>query len=329
MQSAPADAGGAFRIDVHYHVASPGWSRVMREKGLLGGPWSKWNVERAIDDMDRDAVATSVASVTTPGVWFESDEQARSLARECNEYMAEIATGYPGRLGLFAAVPMPDVDGSLREIEYALDVLKADGIGMFTSYRDRWLGDNAHTPILAELNRRSAILYVHPTAPCSCAGCLPYMRDSAIEYGTDTTRAIASMVFGGASTRYPNLRVIFSHGGGTMPYLIERFFQQKRAQELSPGNFPTQISTEELARLDPLGEVQRFYYDVAQSTHVAPLSALVHVVPTSRILFGTDYPYRTAADHALGLRDSGLFNVEALRAIEYDNARGLLPCFAP
>jgi predicted TIM-barrel fold metal-dependent hydrolase len=240
--------------------------------------------------------------------------------------MAQLVCDHRPRFGALAALPLPDVDGSLREIEFALDVLKMDGVGVMTSYRDRWLGDAAHAPILEELNRRKAMLFVHPTAPCACEHCLPYLRDSVIEYGTDTTRAIASLVFTGASARYADLRVVFSHSGGTMPMLIERFFQQKRAQQLAPpGKFPLAISGEALARLDPLREVGRFYYDIAQATHPAPLAALTRVVPTSQIVFGTDYPYRTASEHVEGLRDCGLFGPDELRAIGRDNALRLLP----
>jgi predicted TIM-barrel fold metal-dependent hydrolase len=301
----------------------------MSAKGLLGGPWSGWSIAKALEDMDRDGVATSVASITTPGVWLDSDAQARGLARDCNEAMAALVHDHPGRFGAFAALPLPDVEGSLREIEYALDVLKHDGVGVMTSYRDRWLGDAAHIPVLDELNRRKAILYVHPTAPCACTNCLPYLRDSVIEYGTDTTRAIASLVFTGLSTRYPDIRTIFSHAGGTMPFLIERFFQQKRAQELAaPGKTPSAISREELAKLDPLKEVQRFYYDVAQSTHAAPMAALRQVVPVSQVLFGTDYPYRTAAEHVEGLRHCGAFSAVDVDAIGSGNARRLMPRYA-
>jgi predicted TIM-barrel fold metal-dependent hydrolase len=179
------------------------------------------------------------------------------------------------------------------------------------------------------LDRRKAILYVHPTAPCACANCLPYLRDSVIEYGTDTTRAIASLVFTGASGRYPDLRVVFSHAGGTMPFLIERFFQQKRAQDLAPpGEFPLMIPREEFAQLDPLNEVRRFYYDVAQSTHVAPMTALTKVIPASQIVFGTDYPYRTASEHVEGLIQSGAFSSAELVAIRRDNALRLLSRYA-
>lgn len=321
-------AGGL--VDVHYHVAPLAWAAAMVDKGQLGGPWSGWSIDRSIEAMDRDGVAISYASITTPGVWFDSDVQAQILARDCNDYMARLARDRPGRFGAFAALPLPDVDASLREIDYALDVLKLDGVGLMTSYRDRWLGDAAHAPILDELNRRKALLFVHPTAPCACAGCLPYLRDSVIEYGSDTTRAIASMVFTGASSRYPDIRVVFSHAGGTMPFLIERFDQQKRAQELAaPGKTPAAMGRDELARLDPLAEVQRFYYDVAQSTHAAPMAALRKVVPVSQIVFGTDFPYRTAAEHVDGLRQCGAFSEEELAAIGSGNARKLIPSGAP
>jgi 6-methylsalicylate decarboxylase len=321
------------RIDVHHHVASPGWIDAMQARGKLRGPWLKWSAAKAVENMEHDGVAAAVVSITTPGVWFGDVASARKLARECNEYAARLAADHPGRFGSFATLPMPDIEGSLAEIEYVLDVLKAEGICMFTSYGahtdhgDRWLGDAVFMPVLEELNRRKAVVYVHPTSPCCCSQCLPYLLSSIIEYGTDTTRAIASLVFTGASRRFRNIRFIFSHAGGTMPFLIERFFQQKRSQDLAPGQLTKQLTKSELSRLDPLHEVRRFYYDTAQATHVAPMSALTKVVPVSQIVFGTDFPYRTIAEHVEGLKKSGVFSRSDLRAIDRENALRLLPRF--
>jgi 6-methylsalicylate decarboxylase len=266
--------------------------------------------------MDRGGVAVSITSITTPGLWFGSHSPARRLARACNDYAAKLVSDHPRRFGMFVNLPLPDIDGSLKEIEYGLDVLKADGISLFTSYGDKWLGDPAFDLVFAELNRRKAVVYTHPTTANCCTNVLPVLADAAIEYGTDTTRAIANMVFGGASARYPDIKLIWSHGGGTMPYLIDRFHYFMRMpsnREKFPNGF--------------MPEALRFYYDTAQVPNTAALSALKAVIPVANILFGTDYPYLTAEHHVKGLASAGVFTPAELRAIDRDNAVKLMPKF--
>jgi predicted TIM-barrel fold metal-dependent hydrolase len=182
--------------------------------------------------MDKAGVATAITSITTPGVSFGDPVAARRLARECNEYAARLVVDFPGRFGVFAALPLPDIEGSLRETAYALDVLKADGVCMFTSYGDRWLGDPEFTPVMAELDRRKAVLYTHPTAPNCCRNLVPDVPAPIIEYGTDTTRTIASLVFSGTAARFPNIRFIFSH----------RVARCRSSPSASPG-FPSPAKT--------------------------------------------------------------------------------------
>lgn len=318
VTSAGCKGGGL--IDVHHHIGPPSWIALLKDKNVLHGPWETWSSAKAIEEMDRSGVAMSLASVTTPGVWFGDRAIARRIARECNEYAAQLAVNHPTRFGNFATLPLPDVEGALHEIEYALDELKADGICLYTSYGDKWLGDDALAPIFDELNRRKALVYVHPTTPNCCKGILPFLLASVVEYGTDTTRAIASLVFTGASSRYQDVRMIFSHAGGTMPFLIERFLQQKRASDLDPN-----IPRSSLGALDPIKEVSRFYYDTAQSTHPAPMSALRKVVPVSQIVFGTDFPYRSIQEQVAGLSNSGVFSAADLDAIGRTNVLRLIP----
>jgi len=132
-------------------------------------PANNWTLAKTLEDMDKAGTATAITSITTPGLWFGNAAVSRRLSRECNEYSAKIIRDYPGRFGLFAALPLPDIDGSLKKIEYALDVLKADGICMHTVYQDkatgiedRFLGHPMFDPIHQELNRRKAIVYTQP-----------------------------------------------------------------------------------------------------------------------------------------------------------------------
>ena len=161
-------ARGAQRIDVHYHIAPPAWSDLLTQRHIMQPAWIGWSPQKAVEDMDRDGVKLSIVSITTPGVWYGNAEQARKLARQCNDFAAKMRQDHKGRFGIFAAIPLPDTDGSLREIAYALDELKADGIGLLTSYGDKWLGDPAFDPVFAELNRRNALVYTHPTVADCC-----------------------------------------------------------------------------------------------------------------------------------------------------------------
>lgn len=310
---APA-AARPHRIDVHHHLAPPRYVVEMAPRQLLT-PFSRnWTPAQSLEDMDKAGVATSITSVTTPGVWFGDKAAAGRLARECNEYAARLVGDHPGRFGMFAALPTPDVEGSLREIAYALDTLKADGISLFTSYGGKWLGDPAFAPLLEELNRRKALVYTHPTAADCCRNLVADVPPPVIEYGTDTTRTIASLVFSGAAAKFPDIRFIFSHAGGTMPFLAERFTRLPLANKDLESRVPNGVAY----------ELKKFHYDVAQAAHPMALASLLKLIPVSQVVFGTDFPFRTAGDHVKGLADYGLAAAD-LRAIERENAVRLVP----
>jgi predicted TIM-barrel fold metal-dependent hydrolase len=299
------------RIDVHHHIVSPGFTAELR--ALLQPPTLNWTPERSIEDMDRAGVATAITSVTTPGVWIGDDAQGARLARDSNDYAARLAGDFKGRFGTFAAIPLPNIAASLAEIEYGLDVLKADGIALFTSYRDKWLGDSAFDPVMAELDRRSALVFVHPEAPLCCRGLLPGVHEYMLEYGFDTTRAITNLLFSGAAWRYRNIRWIFSHGGGTIPFLADRLLRACLVNKALAQHVPDGV----------MAELTRFHYDVAQIGDSA-LAALTRLVPIEQILWGTDFPFRSATDYVQGLSAFG-FGAEDLRKIERENALRLLP----
>jgi predicted TIM-barrel fold metal-dependent hydrolase len=299
------------RIDIHHHVAPPKYIEEMRS--LLQPPTLGWTPEKTLADMDEAGVATAITSITTPGVWIGDNEQGRRVARECNEYSAKLAADHPGRFGMFAALPLPNIEASLREIEYGLDTLKADGIVLFTSYRDKWLGDPAFEPVMEELNRRKALVFTHPEAPLCCRGLIPGVNEAVIEYGTDTARAIARILFTGTATRFPDIKWIFSHGGGSMPMFADRFARTGQLPVNAP-HVPNGV----------WAELKRFYYDVAQIEHPMGLAAVTRMVPISQILWGTDFPFRPGRVYVKGLSEFG-FDPADLRAIERDNALTLLP----
>lgn len=301
------------RIDVHHHHTPPPYVAAITTRNIPG-PVRDWTPEKSLADMDKAGVATALTSVTTPALRFLDDAGARKLARECNEYTAKLVADSKGRFGMFAVMPMPYVDAALQEIAYALDTLKADGIGLLTSYGDKWLGDPAFAPVMDELSRRRAVVYTHPTTANCCGNLIPDVPESIIEWGTDTTRTIASLVFSGTAARCRDMRIIFSHGGGTLPFLTERFTRLPLINKSLASRVPNGVEH----------ELKHFYYDTAQAAHPYALASLTKLVPVSQIVFGTDFPYRTAADHVKGLADYG-FSAGDLQAIDRDNAVRLMP----
>jgi predicted TIM-barrel fold metal-dependent hydrolase len=290
------------------------------------GGRSGWVLEEDLEDMDKNGTETAILSITTPGFWFAEKEETRKAVRECNDYAGKLRSDHKGRFGSFAAIYPEDTEGSLREIEYALDTLKAEGIGLFTSYGNKYLGDESFAPVYEELNRRKAVVYVHPQEGACCRGLVKDVGPTVIEYGADTTRTIASVVFSGTSGKYPDMSWIFSHAGGMMPFVIERFLGGTTA-EVVPG-----IATKGQGNVPPakvpkgvLYELRRLYYDTAQASNPVAMRALRTVVPVSQIVYGTDYWYRTAEETGRGLVTNKVFSAEELRMINRGNTERILP----
>jgi predicted TIM-barrel fold metal-dependent hydrolase len=307
-----ASPGAKNRIDVHHHFVPPAHSDVMATRRSTGRP-PKWSPQASLEDMDKSGIATAIVSLVQPGAWFGDDiALSRRLARECNEYGAKMMQDHPGRFGLFATVAPPDPEGALKEIEYAFDTLKADGVGLYTSYGDKYLGDPSFDPVYGELNRRKAVVYVHPTTPQCCGNLVPGINPSTIEFATDSTRAITHVVFGGAAVKFPNISWIFSHSGGTLPFLtarLELVHAQKKDPRLPNG---------------PMAEIRKFYYELAQGHTAGQLAALLKMVPVSQVLYGTDFPFRDGAEVNGGIAAYG-FDPGDLRSIEREVALKLLP----
>jgi 6-methylsalicylate decarboxylase len=300
-----------FRIDTHHHFSISRLYALSTAKGVSQPTLANWTPEKSLEEMDKGSVATSILSISDPGVWFGDNETARGLARECNEYAAKAIQDHPGRFGLFAALPLPDVEGSLREAAYALDTLKADGIGVLSSYQGKYLGNPAFAPLMDELNRRKAVVFCHPfCAACETQPTLSDAQNRGVEFVFDTTRTILSLLSTGTVTRCPDIRFIWSHGGGTVPYITTRL--AGGASKLPKGL---------------IYELQKFYYDTAQAFSPYTLPSFKSLVPASHILFGTDYPLGGGSAEAVakGLMDNGGFTTNELRYIDRENALALLP----
>jgi len=303
------------RIDVHHHLFPPAFVNGLVDSGhyLSRGIAKSWTPRASIENMDEGGVARAITSITAPGFDVVAPARRVTATRECNEYGAKMATEFPGRFGLFAALPLPDVDASLREIAYALDVLEADGIGLLTSYRDKWLGDAVFAPVMDELERRKAVVYVHPTTPECCRNLMEGIPDWVIEFPVDTTRTIASLLFSGTVARCPNIRFVFAHIGGILPLVADHLV---RAAEVDP-TLRKKISQ------GVKEAISSFHYDTALRAHPTGLKAALELVDVSRLLFGTDAPLRKSRDQLQGLLDHG-FSAQDLRRIECDNALALL-----
>jgi predicted TIM-barrel fold metal-dependent hydrolase len=313
-QTGGSTAGGKpHRIDVHHHIAPPSYSAALKQ--IMRGH-AKWSVQASLEDMDKSGIATALTSLINPGLqaWPKDVAGARRIARESNEYAAQLGRDHPGRFGSFAAIPFPDVEGCMREIEYALDTLKADGIYLWTSYGGKLLGDPEFFPILEELNRRKVVIYTHPATPACCAGVMPWISINAIEGPVDTTRTMISLVFQGGAAKYPDIKWIFSHSGGVTPFLKSRFERHlidvKKDNEKVPHGL--------------MHELRKFYYDTAQGNHEGALQALMALVPVSQVLYGTDFPFRDGAEENTGLGNYR-FSASDRRAIDRENALRLFP----
>ena len=312
----------AHRIDVHQHVVPPFYAQALASHGgdPSGSVTPDWSPERAVDFMDSQQITTGILSVSTPSVVGWARDERREIARRINEYTADLVSERPDRFGGFATLPLPDVDGALAEVEYALGTLHADGVVLMASYAGRYLGDPVFDPLWAELDRRQAVVFEHPGAtpgqplPPPAAGVAPPMADFPFE----TTRTGVQLVLNGVMDRYPGVRVILSHAGGFLPYASLRFAELARIFN------PDAASPDVI-----LASFRRFYFDTALASGPA-LPTLMAFAGSSHILFGTDSPYEhgvSAAFTAALDADSGL-TADDHTAISHGNAQTLFPRLA-
>jgi 6-methylsalicylate decarboxylase len=307
------------RVDVHHHFYPPQYLEAMRktaghDRGGVNFPGvATWTPAKTLEEMDKHGVQTAILSLSPPGARMLDKEGNRNLARTCNEFAIQVGRDHPGRFGLFAPVPMPDVEGTLKEIEYALDTLKADGIQLMTSYGNKWIGDPEYNEVFEELNRRKALVYVHPLAsPCS-TDLMEWVPDALIEYPHDTSRAVLSMLFSGTLARCPDIRFIFSHSGGTIPFLSGRILHSG-SNRLLLDRVPKGVDH----------ELRKLHYDVALACFKPALAALFAYIPESQVLLGSDYPFSSVALSIKGLEEHGL-SKDTLDALYSGNIERLIP----
>jgi aminocarboxymuconate-semialdehyde decarboxylase len=281
-------------VDLHHHVIPDFYWSASNEGGDAAGGITPppWSLDGAIAYLDEAGIDIAVPSISTPGVHFGDDAAARMLARQVNEYLAGIRHDRPDRFGAFAALPLPDVDGSLDQIAYALDVLELDGVSIFTNAGGSYLGDSRFDPIFAELQRRAAVVFVHPTASPDPIAHTLGLPDTLLDYPVDTSRAIAKLHYSNTFARTPDIKYVFVHAGGTIPFVASRFGIVDE-MDVIPG------AQERGAFADVL---PRLHWDTASAFSDPVLHMLRSVAGLENVMFGTDYPYPRDAISIGGLR---------------------------
>ena len=267
------------RIDVHQHLLPPAYTTWLRAKGVHaagGRELPQWSPQQAIALMDAYGVGTALLSLSTPGTWLGDSDEAAAMARQVNEFGAELVKDRPDRFGYFATVPLPDLDAAVDVAVQALDELAADGVVLLANNDGVYLGDPAHEPLLAELDRRGAVVLVHPSELPGPT--VPGLPPFAADFLLDTTRAATNLVLHGVPRRYPNLKIILSHGGGFLPYAAHRITAALVAE--------TGRGLEEV-----LADLRGFWFDTALSGSPSALPSLLAFARPERVLFGTDWPF--------------------------------------
>ena len=300
------------RIDIHHHILPPEYIKSLARiniitAGNVGFP--TWDYNQSLEVMDRQGIAIAITSISSPGVYFGDNEFARDVARLCNDYSADLINKYPQRFGGFATLPLPDMESSLIELDYALDTLNLDGVVLLSNIEGKYLGDSEFEELFSELNRRKAVVFIHPNAPP--AEKLPELSfpTSVLEFVFDTTRTVANLMHHGILKRFPYIKFILAHAGGTAPYLAWRItFGNKRL----------------------IKSLNNFYYDMAISATPYVFNTLMQLIEPSKFLFGSDYPFIheiVIKEMIQGISTFEGFNKEERIALEHKNALSLFPRF--
>lgn len=342
------------RIDTHTHFVPPFWREESikygygKPDGMPGIPVSifsrhthmllsaenkawiqAWSEDAHLAMMAKAKIDKAILSITSPGTHLVPGDVklGRNLTRRCNEFAADLKKRHPSKFGFWASLPLPDVEGSLREIEYAFDTLNADGVAVMTNAHGVYLGDPVLEPVFKALNKRKATIFVHPTSPCMGNGtvarpaaALPQYPNPMFEFLFDTSRAVVNLFVSGTMQRIPNVTFILSHAGGAITPLVARFTAFANILLGKP------------LQLDSVKETLRsqFYFDLAGFAFPDQIHGLLPYVNASRLTYGSDYPYTAEASvlDLVKVMDEEIPKVfracAAKRAIYFENALGIL-----
>lgn len=311
------------RIDVHAHFLPECYTHALAKAGLKtldgGFPIPAWSADAALEMMKRQDIETAMISLSSPSTHFLPIDEKPRLVREVNDAGSALVRSYPGKFGFFASLPLPDIDGAMKEIEYSFDTLGVDGVILETNIVGEYLGSARFAPIFAELNGRKAVVFLHPTSP-ACFDALALGRPAPLlEFPLDTTRTIVDLLYSRTLQTCPDLKVIVPHGGAALPALAARIAAFANLPIIEQRPDSEQEVFETLARL---------YYDVALSAHPIPLGALRRLAPITQILFGSDWPFTPEMGVARNigqLSASSELSESDMRAIARENAARIFP----
>jgi predicted TIM-barrel fold metal-dependent hydrolase len=303
------------RIDVQFHFSPPFYTQMVKQ--TTEPATDRWSVEAALAYMDANDIAAGILSVSTPGVNFLPKIASTLVARQLNEAAVAVVNGHPDRFGTFATLPMLDVDATLQEIAYCLDTLEMDGVCMMSNVQGLYLGDQSFDPIFDELNRRKAVVFIHPTDPADFG---QLNMAPVVEWPFDTCRAAIDLIYSGTIRRCPDIRFILAHAGGALPAVATRI--EEMAAIYSSVKPPVKLD-------EAVNQIAAFYYDLAIAAHENTIGALRAISSLDHVLFACDWPF--APDPAVkmnieGFKGLNLTSVER-HSIERSNAEALFPRF--
>jgi predicted TIM-barrel fold metal-dependent hydrolase len=311
---------GPHRIDVHVHAIPDPFKEASLQAGqgaTISGGFPAWSPESHLAFMDRHGIATAINSISQPGAFFGDAKAATALARMLNQQAAELIAAHPTRFGAFAVLPLPVVGPALEEIAHALDDLKLDGVGLLASYGGIFLGDPRFDPVMQALDERAAVVLIHPALHPSSKQLTTEYPGFMAEFAIDTTRAVTHMVFSGVLERFPNIRFILSHAGGTIPFLSYRLSMAPLIDRARFGHRSPEWV---------MAQIRQFWFDTAIAAGPQNFAALDAVADPSRVLFGSDFPYcpDAVAERCISSIAATL-SPERQRQVERDNALALFP----
>lgn len=320
------------KIDVHHHFSPKFYLDQLGSIGITesyGQAFKEWTPETSLSYMEKFGIDRAILSISTPGVCLQDETFSKNLARECNEYMANLKNQYPNKFGGFAVIPLSYPQAALEELRYVLDELELDGVGLLTNYEGNYLGDGKFDAFFEELNKRSAVVFIHPTDPVGKYDPKLEIANSIIEAPFETTRTVANLIHTGTISRYGNIKYILSHGGGTIPYLAWKIALIKYASEEAKPSVPRMIY-DWMIKSSPesgLSDLHNMYYDTALATNQYTLPALLSFAGPSNIVFGSDLPFseKVMPSTHKDLSKFQGFSEEQRNAVYFENCNKLFP----
>jgi 6-methylsalicylate decarboxylase len=288
-------------LDFHHHVTPPEYVKQMEKHGVTGNTgvkFKKFDPGKNLKIMSKAKIDKAFLSISTPGVYVKNDKVSAHVARISNEYIAAMKRDHPNRYGGFAALPYPGREESLKELEYAYETLNLDGVALMSNVQGTYLGEAGYDELFSELNKRKAIVFIHPNDILIDKG--PYIGiTGTLEWVIDTTRAAYNLYLNGYLEKYKEIRYVLSHGGGALPVLASKIVKKSLRKE------STTISDKTVE--DNMNLLRRFYFDTAQRGNEI-LSGLHAFCGGDQVVFGSDMPYQPPFEILAGQKELKAFN---------------------